>query len=445
MLQRHSNPFDRDLTSEPLLDFVIHSNSLADEILVTNSPAQRLISLNRLNEINMLALPVQNANINDILHSNSLVTSEYCGTGSEVSLKTSNNIEYGGLCWPKQDPWKPIVERSLVAVVDMAVCGRRDYLIIGAGDPALVNKQTQPSIVTAEMALEIIRILFVNLGLFYVAPCRKTSESHYYLYRFKKLFRNYQFAWSIAAYAKGDGLSENICDHLDSLGRRLEFICRAYDKICYFALKTATKDTQDNALYHLAFYVMVVTSVFDSLAHIVTEFYELTIRGLMEISLRIPKKRVTTPFYTKLNSKNQRLYDFLTREDIQHKINAFYPIRDSLQHRELLKGAAYSCNSAESRNIFGLSTEAACNLKRVPGASDCVIHLHKPYMDPILFVTWAQQELVNLVNTVIAMIDWDSRLAILSEAKRDKINAANNRFSQGIGKFVGLGQEPLYF
>ena len=68
----------------------------------------------------------------------------------------------------------------------------------------------------------------------------------------------------------------------------------------------------------------------------------MNIKEREDISLRMPegnKGRKSSKFYQLLQSKNDSLYKYLADLDTQRDIKAFYPLRDSLQHRELPAGA----------------------------------------------------------------------------------------------------------
>lgn len=233
---------------------------------------------------------------------------------------------------------------------------------------------------------------------------------------------------------------------MDSLGRRLEFICRAYDKVSFFSLKTANHDVQNNQLYHLAYFVMLITGVFDDLAHIIEEFYHMRIKGRKNISLRIPLNEKPKKFYQEIQSENAALYEFLTTSDIRRDINVFYPIRDSLQHRELLRGILYSKGSEIQKNVFELSRETAESLKMISDAPTYIV-CWDPLclLDPLPFIKWAQEVTITLVNRVLSSIDWDSFCATLPIDIQDKIHASNESFQRGVGQFLGWPKEPLYF
>ncbi|MBA7592517.1 hypothetical protein ES708_34704 [subsurface metagenome] len=266
------------------------------------------------------------------------------------------------------------------------------------------------------------------------------------MYRFRRLFKGFQHAWTVAIHARGKGLSEKIEDHLASVGTRLEFVCKAYDKVAFFSLKTANLDDQSNQLYHLAYFVMLITGVFDNLAHIIKEFYHMPIKKRMSINLRIPPDEKPSKFYQLLKAENAILYEFLTAPDTQRDINIFYPLRDSLQHREFLRGIQYQEGSETNKNVFELSRETADSLSMISDKLIYIIDLVEiRCLDPLPFIKWAQEVLVGLVNRVLSSIDWDAICLALPGDIQDKIRASDERFEQRFAQSLRLPEEPLYF
>lgn len=188
---------------------------------------------------------------------------------------------------------------------------------------------------------------------------------------------------------------------------------------------------------------MLSTGIFDDLAHIITEFYQLIVRKRTDVSLQIPQGNKPTRFYETLKPKNADLHRLLTAEETQREINAFYPIRDSLIHRELLKGVHYGLFPG-GKNLFELSDEAVESLGTVSGTSTYIVRLHKPCLDP-LFVTWAQKMLIRLVNDVLSSMSWNSMCETLPADVQSEISESNREFEQGVGRFLGWQAEPLYF
>lgn len=94
--------------------------------------------------------------------------------------------------------------------------------------------------------------------------------------------------------------------------------------------------------------------------------------------------------------------------------------------------------------MIKLNEEASKKLIEEPTSSDC-IYPTRPFMDPLLFTIWAQGVLVNIVNLVLSLIDWDSRCEGLPEDIQNKIRESKRNFEQGVGNLLGWEEEPWYF
>lgn len=444
--QLEENPFDRDPRSVPLMRFVLHSTSLADEILSEDSPAHRLVKVNCLKEIEVIPLPTANNNLRKRFADNGLVFTEYFSHESRVILKVSDGSIHNVISpFTNRIPenlWDPLIDNSNVTLADLFASNIGDYLVVSKTEPSLKCKVARNSIVTSEQALEMVRIILTAHSRFYVGARIPISEWFYYLYRFRKLFKEFHYASTVAAHAHGKELSEKIYNYVVSLGTRLDFICRAYDKVAFFSLKTANYDDLNNQLYHLAYFIMLITGVFDDLAHIIEEFYDIEIKGRQSISLRIKK---ATKFYQALQCKNATLHTFLTSADTQRDINAFYPIRDSLQHRELPIGVRLSEFSGDEKNVFEINSETFEGLKKISDSLTFIIRGNPCFLDPLQFIKWAQEVTITLVNRVLSSIDWDSVCVTLPKDIQDKIHASNENYEQGFGQLLGWPEEPLYF
>ncbi|MDP2720243.1 MAG: hypothetical protein Q8P44_10570 [Dehalococcoidia bacterium] len=425
---------------------------MADEILSQGGPAHRLVRLNCFKEIEVIPLPIANNVLLRKFADDGLVSTEYYSHESGVALRVSNDSIYDVISpFTKRLPdnfWEPIICDSEVTLADLFASNIGDFLVVAMTEPSLKRKVARDAIITAEKALEIVRIILTAHGRYYVGDRIPISESLYYLYRYRKLFKGFQYAWTVAAYAHGKGLSEKIHDHLLSLGTRLEFICRAYDKVAFFSLKTANYGDQSKQFYHLVYFVMLITGVFDSLAHIINEFYHMNINERESISLRTPKDdkgQKLSKFYQLLQLKNASLYEFLAEADTQKDIKTFYPLRDSLQHRELPIGVQLHQISESGKNVFELSIETAVELKKKSDVLNFIIRGNPCFLDPLPFIKWAQEVTITLVNRVLLSINWDSVSVTLPEDIQDKIHASNESYEQGFGQLLGWPEEPLYF
>jgi hypothetical protein len=450
-MQREKNPFDRDPRTVPLIRFVLHSTSLADEILSQGGPAHRLVRLNCFKEIEIIPLPFADNDLRRKFADNGLISTEYYPHEAECKLRVSDGSIYDMLPSAKRLPnnfWEPIISNSKVTLADLFASNIGDFLVVAATEQSLKRKVAGDNIITAEQALEMVRIILTAHGRYYLgARTPPISESSYYFYRFNKLFTGFQDAWTVAAYARGKGLSEKIYDYLASLGTRLEFICRSYDKVAFFSLKTADYDHLNTQLYHLVYFVMLITGVFDNLAHIIAEFYHMDKKGVkkgMNIGLRIPTKydNKTEKFYQLLQSENTVLHEFLTAPDTQRDISVFYPLRNSLAHSELPTGAQYGEGFEMVKNVFALNSETRKSLKKIP---DSLNFITRGFLAPLPFIKWAQEVTNTLVNRVLSSIDWDSVYVTLPKDIQDKIHASNESHKQGLSQLLGWTEEPLYF
>jgi len=447
--QLEENPFDRDSRNVPLMRFVLHSTSLADEILFEDSPAHRLVKVSCLKEIDVIPLPTTNNDMRKRFADNGLVLTEYFSHESSVVLKISDGSNYDVVS-PfiqrlPENLWTPIIDNSVVTLADLFASNVGDYLVVSKTEPSLKCRVARNSIITAEQALETVRIILTAHSRFYVGARIPVSEWFYYLYRFRKLFKEFHRASTVATHAHGKGLSEEIHDYFVSLGTRLDFICRAYDKVAFFSLKTANYDDLNNQLYHLAYFTMLITGVFDDLAHIIAEFYYMKIKGRKNISLRIPLGARPNKFYQTLQLKNDALYEFLTALDTQRDINAFYPLRDSLQHRELPTGMQLHEMSEIGKNVFALNSETTEELNNICDSLIFIIRGNPYFLDPLPFIKWAQEVTITLVNGVLSSIDWDAVYTTLPIDIQGKIQARNETYEQGFDQLLGGPEEPIYF
>jgi len=420
--------------------FVLHSTSLADEILSEDSSAHRLVKVNGLREVEVIPLPTDNNNLRKRFSDSGLLFTEYSSHESKVVLKISDgsihNVTSPSAIRIPNNLWNPLIDNSNVTLADLFASNIGDYLVVSKTEPSLKCKVARNSIVTSEQALEMVRIILTAHNRFYVGTGIPINEWFYYLYRFRKIFKEFHYASTVATHARGKELTEKIHDYFTSLGTRLDFICRAYDKVFFFSLKTANYEDINNQLYHLAYFIMLITGVFDDLAHIIAEFYNMKIKGRKNISLRIPKGEKPNKFYQTLQSKNAALYEFLTAMDTQRDINAFYPLRDSLQHRELPTGMRLYEMSEIGKNVFALYSETAKELNEISDSLAFIIRGNPCFLDPLSFIKWAQEVTITLVNSVLSSTDWDSVYTTLPIDIQDKIQASNENYEHGFDQFA---------
>ena len=451
MLSKKPTPFDRKRDEKPLMKMLIHIDSFVDEIMSDEKTITSLLKLSTFPILQIVVMPTNNPRIIDYLRKISIELSTYEFREDFISL---NNKDFSTivLMGKHENLDVPIIDGSLINKLDF-FAGRDedfDYFVTNVKDSFFSSKLKKDRDICPKSAIELIRILLVNSGYFFIKPNLSVNEGYYYLFRFKKLFHEYQFAWSVVVGTYGKSMPEEIFSQFDSLSTRLELLCRAADKTSYYALKWPNNDTQDNTLYHFGYLIMLITGVFDDLAWIINGLYNLRL-DKRDVVIKIPPNKVSTKFYNSLKPVNNDLFNYLTHEETQKKILLFYPIRDSLQHRQFMKGIRYSNKSQDcEKNLFRISNEAAMTIKNVSmdDGRDYGIELvleEQSYIDAHKFTMKALEIISQIVNNTMNYIDWDQYAMVLSDEQRDNLYMSKNLFNSGLGKFLGWEAEPLYF
>ncbi|GAH40355.1 unnamed protein product, partial [marine sediment metagenome] len=154
------NPFERNFRDIPLLRFLIHSESLASEVLLPDKEAYRLVRLNSFKEIKVVPLPIANSKISDFYLSNGLILTEYSRHGESVNIKGSDGSIHGVTVKAPDNIWDNIAPDSPVTLADIFASNSYDYLVVRADDPILQKtNRISANIVTPEQALDITRVL----------------------------------------------------------------------------------------------------------------------------------------------------------------------------------------------------------------------------------------------------------------------------------------------
>jgi len=165
---------------------VLHTSSLSSEILTKDSPVHRLIKLNSFKEVEIMPLPIADNEIRKILNANGLVLTEYSSDESGVALKVSGGSIHDVVSpFTKRLPenlWEPIISDSRVVLADLFASSICDYLVVGVTEPSLKCKVARDNIITAEQALELVRILLTAHNRYYISAELRVNEGFYYLY-----------------------------------------------------------------------------------------------------------------------------------------------------------------------------------------------------------------------------------------------------------------------
>ncbi|MED3952603.1 hypothetical protein P4603_10935 [Priestia aryabhattai] len=446
MVSNNTRVFDRDKSHQPLLRIFIHSELLREKILTQDMTVSRLLKLGIFPFLQVVCSPTDDLALQEKIQEYEGVLQTkykfYSNNGREfftiVSRQFERTIAYGN-----EETLTKEFHNSNSRRLDFFAGKKFDYFIINSDNPVLKSGKSKGNALNPEYSLELIRLLLINNGLFYINKNTTVNEGFYYLYRFKKIFNQYQEAWTIivSAYSKLL-ITKELFEQFSSLSQRLEFACRSYDKLSFYDLKTANNDTQDNTLYHFSYFIMLITGIFDDLAWILKHLNQLNL-SRMEIGLKIPVNKTSTKFYNKLKQKNEKLCKYLMMQETQTQIKLFYPLRDTLQHRQFLRGIKYkNDNENIDKNLFIVpegTVELISSLTNDINEYGVIKVITDYYLDTHVFALKALQVVAEIVNTTLSLMELDKIKEVLEVTESIKNEKAP------LEVLFDWDSEPIYF
>lgn len=455
---RNINPFEREPHETPLLRILVHTDSFISSNNTIN--LDKLILLSQFEFLQVNFTPTQDERVNKKFEEDKIKPIQFLTRFAQdrnqfltsITIFTGDDSYISTLIRAHKKQYEldsPVIMNSKILLKDLyaADSDQFDFFIVSESDDILKSKFKSGKELNFNDAFKLIRIILVNNRYYYVVPRYKIDEGYYYLFRFKKVFINFQNAWTTVLNLEENIGDSKLINQFDSLSQRLNFICRAIDKLSFEALKNANNDTQDNILYHFGYYIMLVTGVFDDIAWILNFLYKLNLNR-MDVVLKETRK---CAFHTKLKHHNHELYEFLTRDDIQNHIGLFYPLRDTLQHRRFIKGMAYKDMSNRKRNIFNFPkqiVEILSKLSADRSLKDFGLvdqYGEKYYFDVYIFSNKSFEIVSMLVNNILDLIDWGNIISELPKHKIDEIEKSKKAYETGVHNFLGFAVKPLYF
>ncbi len=340
-------PFDRDRNEWPLLRVVVHSESCSDEILSGDASMAAFLQLGAFPFIDVLFTPSRDSAVSNVLQREKANVVSYRREDCYVSMDSQNRTEFILLDYTS-DFTRETTTGSTVTVADDSA-GRTAYcFVVGSQDPYYVQhcaapfRADGPRVVSVQDAYDLVRILLVNSEILYLKPNWTIDACGYYLYRFKKVFHEFQFPWSVAVSGTRYGkVSAEVHDHLASLGTRLQLVCMAADQTSFHALKSPDNLTLDRTLYHFAYLVMLCTGVFDDLAWLMAHRYGIVL-DRRHIKLTVSEGKTTNDLYRELGKSNKGLCELLRSDTTQRALQfvlslAGYRSAPGVHHRHHVK------------------------------------------------------------------------------------------------------------
>jgi len=408
------NPFSRASGTGRLLTIVAHTASFEDAILQDEPIVKQLIGLARLNRFRLIFSPTENRRVIDCLrrHHWQVEIGEFDVDGEWLSISTPmpapgrHRLSYLG------DWRRPAQPGSLVTVVDELFTNPLDVdLFIAAdGDPFLERDPRRRWIVSLRDALDLVRVLVTTLD---------SEDSFYFHFRAAKLFPAADLGRVAMNIAREHGFPAKLRAQIESSRQRIELILRAADRVAYHALRRPDGRVAGKCGYHLAYFIMLVTGLFDELAAIVAAHYELKLKS-QDVRLRVHE---AASFYRILEDANPELYRFLAEPGTQAIIRLFYPARNQVQHRAVL-----TTRLAEERRprrvLARLPRETLKEIKAVaPDVGWGVIDRSAGEVDPYLFTLAAVEAVAKVADGVLGKLEWSRYADLLPADVREERRA----------------------
>lgn len=195
-------------------------------------------------------------------------------------------------------------------------------------------------LVSSDESVDYARRQARRLGNFYTAPGKKVSKGHYYRSELYSRVPAYERLWSIAVYGTYEKvIDQALYDLSESLGDRLLAVSRLTDQITDASYESPGREALWDVVNNLNYYVVLQTGIFDNLAWLSAVRYGLPTER-KSVVLRYPTRKGTRtpgPLHKCLKGCNEDLFDLI--DSFQSTMEVFYPIRDAVQHRLILKGA----------------------------------------------------------------------------------------------------------
>ncbi len=395
------NPFEKTREEVPLMKILVKTGTFAkEEVISENSSVNKLIEMSAFSFLEIYFLETDSEAINEKLRKK----------GEEIIFNPNSRDRF-------------------------------DY-IVAKGNSLSVLKGNQH--ISADYAMELIRILLVNLGIFKIAPNNTVEEVGYYLYRYKKIFDKYQYAWTVAVKAKEGDFPIDAKKHLESLATRLEYVCRASDKVSYYSLQNPGNDTKARTAYHFSYMIFLATGIFDDLAWIIDTLNKLQL-SKYDVELKDPKKMCN-----RLGNKNRKLSQYLLQDSTQNLIKLFYPMRDKFMHRKFIRAIGYTNPSKGYRkNLFSIPPKVIERIKSEFGEGELkkwgLVDIgQETHMEAHFFSKKAMGALKEVVNGILGIIDWDEYVNDLSEEDKKEIKNSHKKYKESLANFLRMWK-PIYF
>jgi hypothetical protein len=407
------NPFQRATGTGTLLTVVVHTPSFEDAVLADARLVKRLFQLAH-GRYRVIWTPTENKKVERLLRQARWAqVGEYEAQGEWLVINTQMGAPLRHRIPLLGDLHRPAEEGSRVTVLDelfmhpLAV----DLFIVAAGDSFLTRDPRRRVYVTPEDAFNLVRVL---------ATSTDPDDWFYFKYRVAKLFPASDLPRVAMHVARDFGFPPELREQIESFRHRIELILRAADRVGYHALRRPDARAAGKCGYHLAYFIMLVTGLFDELAWTIAHRYGLRLSAQqMVLRQRVKDQK----FFREIKLADPDLHTFLIDPVTQATIRLFYPARDQVQHRTVLATQLVSEPRPQRvlaqlpddtlQDIRTLSVNAGEDWGLVDGGV-------AGQVDPYLFTLAAVPAVARVTNGVLERMGWERYVDALPEDTREE-------------------------
>jgi hypothetical protein len=448
----NENPLDKvPLPAAPAV--LVHTDSLTAEIIQGNKDVQRLIKIATLKSCAIVFTPVKNPAVQSILHEYDLDVASYYLQENRYIVKS--NFIHACFSYETDDKFAEEFQiQNGYSLNDSMLMGNR-YFHFNVSS-------TIAGSTSLHMILDILQVYHVKNKIFRSDQNSSTNEFFYDLISVNKQIPAYKsltirFNYLKNAYLTDFSTVENL---LQSLNDRMMLMNKSVIELKYQSLKTVSNHASTEIIYHLSYFVILVTGSYDNLAWILNYIYDLgfSLENPNKNKVKLqntysPSKKPNEPYYKSLSLKAPGICDYLLSEKISCLIDFVYPLRDAIQHRSFIKSLTVtkvsSGKTGPNKLLIWFPDDVRQILQRffAPDSfgfeKDTSQSMRRDYYDIYIFSKKLHAEMIEIVNAISTKIVLEAAVKITDE-QTEQIKFAQQQYEDD--PFVGLivQQEMAY-
>lgn len=218
-------------------------------------------------------------------------------------------------------------------------------LVAVSDEWASKNLPLAHNVVSLSKLKEFIRLFMINGRKFFITPHNHIDEFFYYIFRHKYLFKNFQHFWASNVHS--------LNEYNDALDNRLLQFTICIDKIKSLLWLPQNNNTAMHLKYHISYLTLLSTGIFDNLAWIINNYYNLRLDQKSRLNIALRKEI----FIKGIKAKSPTLAAFIESNSVLNKINAINELRDRIVHRDFVKTIASGNTKQISHNYLMIDDE----------------------------------------------------------------------------------------